>query len=105
MRSRHSPAGTKPAVAIWRCSRAVMEDKVFWRWCCRLTALFCRIAGVACARTYAELCMTFHDSASTFYVAAAIATQSLRRHIEPADYFAEPVIGNWTVKDAPITLF
>jgi hypothetical protein len=24
----------------------------------------CRIAGVACARNYAQLCITFHDSAS-----------------------------------------
>jgi hypothetical protein len=26
-------------------------------------ARFCRIEGVACARTYAQLCITFHDSA------------------------------------------
>ena len=40
MRSRQSPAGTKPAVVIWRCSRAVAEARSSgWRLCCRLTAL------------------------------------------------------------------
>ena len=39
-------------------------------------ALICRIAGVACTRTYAQLCITFHDSARA-YVAASIAAQGL----------------------------
>jgi hypothetical protein len=29
----------------------------------------CRIAGVACAPTYAQVCITFHDSAPRAYVA------------------------------------
>lgn len=41
---------------------------------CWLVYRTCRIAGVACARTYAQLCITFHDSARA-YVAAAIAAQ------------------------------
>jgi hypothetical protein len=45
-------------------------------------SLTCRIAGVACARTYAELCITFHDSASTFTSLWQLLRNLLRRRIE-----------------------
>jgi hypothetical protein len=38
--------------------------QAFWRWCCRLTALFCRNEGVAHARIYAQPCIIFHGSVS-----------------------------------------
>ena len=45
-----------------------------------------RVADVACARTYAELCITFHDSASTFTSLRQLLRNLLRRRIEPAEY-------------------
>jgi hypothetical protein len=40
-----------------------------------VNVLNCRIEGVACASTYAQLYITFHDSARRAYVAVAIAAQ------------------------------
>jgi len=43
----------------------------------------CRIAVVACARTYAQLCITFHDSAARLRRSGNCCTRFSPGHIEP----------------------
>jgi hypothetical protein len=48
------------------------------------TSLFCRKESVACARTYAELCTTFHDSADALTSQRQLMRKGFSSgHIEP----------------------
>jgi hypothetical protein len=48
-----------------------------------LGMLICRIAVVACARTYAQLCITFHDSAARLRRSGNCCARFSSGHIEP----------------------
>jgi hypothetical protein len=49
----------------------------------RHNARSCRIASVACARTYAQLCISLHDSASALTSQRQLLHKVSSGHIEP----------------------
>ena len=92
MRSRHSPAGTKPAVVSDLALLAGGDGgQVFWRSYCRLTALFCRNECFIRAYVYARrgiLAHAFLDLVSDSREAFSIVLVSRNQITDtmPADY-------------------